>query len=89
MGQRTAPEESFLQKEEEKASINEMNKFYIKMIDQLELFRIDKQDFEDLHNYKELEILMTNRLIKKEVIDMADRLEEMSEVINNQSKLLQ
>ena len=25
----------------------------------------------------------------KEVIDMADRLEEMSEVINNQSKLLQ
>ena len=66
-----------------------MNKFYIKMIDQLELFRIDKQDFEDLHNYKELEILMTNRLIKKEVIDMADRLEEMSEVINNQSKLLQ
>ena len=41
-------------------------------MDQLESFKLDKQDFEELHEYKKAEILMTNRFIKKEVIDMAD-----------------
>ena len=50
--------------------------------------KYDKQDFEDLHDYKEAEILMTNRFIKKEVIDMADLLEEMSEIIINQNRFL-
>lgn len=37
-------------KEAERANIIEMNKVYVKMMDQLEYFRIDKHDFEDLHD---------------------------------------
>lgn len=43
----------------------------------MEYFKLDKQDFEDLHDQKGVEILMTNRFIKNEVIEMADRMDEM------------
>lgn len=70
-------------KESERLNIIEMNKVYVKMMDQLEYFRIDKHDFEDLHDQKGVEILMTNRFIKKEVIDMADRMDDMQDIIMN------
>jgi hypothetical protein len=70
-------------KDVEKANIIEMNKCYVKMTDQLEYFRYDKQDFEELHDQKGTEMLNINRFIKKEVIDMADRMDDMQETIQN------
>ena len=88
MGNASRDEAASLQKSVERSCIIEMSRNYVKMVEQLEYFKYDKQDFEDLHDYKEAEILMTNRFIKKEVIDMADLMEEMSEIIIAQNKFL-
>lgn len=68
----TQPDTIMADNEGERACIIEISKNYIRLMDQLESFKLDKQDFEELHDYKKAEILMTNRFIKKEVIDMAD-----------------
>ena len=88
IGNASRDEAASIQKSTERNCIMEMSRHYVRMVEQLEYFKYDKQDFEDLHDYKEAEILMTNRFIKKEVIDMADLLEEMSEIIINQNKFL-
>jgi hypothetical protein len=45
------------------------------MLRQLEMFKYDKAHFDELQDYRSEEIVMSNRLIKKEVVDMADMVE--------------
>jgi len=45
------------------------------MLQCLEEFKYDKNHFDELTDVKSEEILMSNRLIKNEVVDMADIVE--------------
>jgi hypothetical protein len=45
------------------------------MLQCLEEFKYDKNYFDELNDAKSEEILMSNRLIKNEVVDMADIVE--------------
>ena len=42
--------------------------------------------FDDMTDLKSQEVLMSNRLIKNEVVDMADVIEKMSDVVLFQNK---
>lgn len=61
--------------------IESMNSVYEQLLDELEEFQRDKDDFHVIGDFKEQEILMSNRLIKKEVIDMADMVESLHAII--------
>ena len=59
----------------EKEYIITMNKLFAQMLQCLEEFKYDKNHFDELTDFKSEEILMSNRLIKNEVVDMADIVE--------------
>lgn len=79
---------SIAQRAVERSLVVEMSKYHSRMVDSLEYFRNDKKDFDNIKELKETEILMTNRFIKKEIIDMADLMEEMNATIINQGIML-
>ena len=54
----------------------------------LDMFKLESGELRKLKEEKTKEQLMINRLIKNEVIDMADRLERLEEVMANQSSML-
>ena len=45
------------------------------MLQNLEVFKLDKAHFDELQDYRIEEISTSNRLIKKEVVDMAHMLD--------------
>lgn len=61
-----------------------MQQALLKLQIQLENFRIDREELRELQDQKEREILMSNRLIKTEVIDIAVMMDEITEVIDRQ-----
>lgn len=66
---------------EERLVLLQMGEVYIKMIQQLELLQFDHEDFKRTIEQQDHEMLMTNRLIKKEVIDIADLVEHVSKIL--------
>ena len=75
-------EEQQLCLEKEKQNITKMNQLFIALLHQIDTFQFNKHGFDDLNDKVETEILMQNRLIKKEVIEMADMVEEMQNQIS-------
>ena len=65
----------------EKEHIITMNKLFAEMLQSLDEFKFDKLHFDDLTDVKSHEVLMSNRLIKNEVVDMADVIEQMSDIV--------
>lgn len=66
---------------EEKTLLAEMGIKYFEMIQQLRMFQFDNEDFKKTIEIHERELKVTNRLIKKEVIDTADLVEQVSKVL--------
>lgn len=66
--------------------VDQMSDVYDCMLVELEEFQRDKDYFQIVGDFKESEILMSNRLIKKEVIDMADMIEKLTKMVREQSK---
>lgn len=79
----------YVQRAIERGLVIEMSKIHTRMVDSLEYFNTDKRDFDNMKELKETEILMTNRFIKKEIIDMADLMEEMNETIQIQGRMIE
>lgn len=55
-----------------------MNEFYEQMVLSLKTFKDDKVDYEDLLDETQQEITKSTRVIKREVIDMADMIDRQS-----------
>lgn len=55
----------------------------------LEDFRRQKQDYHALQHRDQQEMLMTSRILKREVIDMADTMDVMTDVIQRQDQSIQ
>ena len=51
-------------------------------------FNILRDELKELYDYKEKEILKTNRLLKNEVIEMAEAIDEISEVVFRQDLVI-
>ena len=56
----------------------EMNHIFTELQDSLKIFFVDKGDYDMLLDENEVEMLHSNRVIKKEVVDMSDLMEKMS-----------
>lgn len=67
--------------EEERMLLLQMGEAYILMIEELQVLQFDHEDFKRTIEQHDHEMLMTNRLIKKEVIDIADLVEHVSKVL--------
>ena len=72
-----------------------MNEFYEQMVLSLKTFKDDKVDYEDLLDETQQEITKSTRVIKREVIDMADMIDRQSalmlsqdEQIKNQARII-
>ena len=65
-----------------------MNEYWIYFQDSLIEFKIDKDNYESTLDENDVEQLNTIRVIKKEVIDMADIMDKMSGIIISQNKKL-
>lgn len=59
-----------------------MTNTYTRMIKQLKEFKSSKKEKRAANEIHELEILNNNRIVKNEVIDMADEVEELHNKIN-------
>lgn len=64
----------------------EMTNTYTRMIKQLKEFKSSKKQKTAANEFTEQEILNNNRIVKNEVIDMADEVEELHNKINGQDK---
>ena len=58
------------------------------MMDMLAQFKHESNELRKLKDEKNEEQLMLNRLVKNEVIDMADRVEEIQRMLLTQNKLI-
>jgi hypothetical protein len=58
-----------------------MNTAYFEMSISLSQFYLDKQELSTVLKARDIEISTTNKLIKKEVIDVAELMESVSKVI--------
>lgn len=58
------------------------------MLDMLSLFHAESGELRRLREEHNSEQYHINKLIKKEIIDMADRMETMQETINCQSEMI-
>ena len=65
----------------EKVLLKDMGETFYKIVIQLQEFEFVYSDFRSVQDAKDHELLMTNRLIKKEVIDIADLQEQVSKVL--------
>ena len=59
-----------------------------RMLDMLSLFREESGELRRLKEERNSEQFAMNKLIKNEIIDMADRMETMQETINYQSEMI-
>ena len=59
----------------------QMSQLYYSLILQLSKFQFDRNELRQIQDSHDNEILMTNRLLKKEMIDMADLVESVSKVL--------
>ena len=55
-----------------------MNSQFIQMLDQIEVFKSENNDLEEFADNSQNEILYSNRIIKREVLDIADLVEKVS-----------
>lgn len=53
------------------------------MIEALDEFNLESQELRKIRQLRSQEQLLTNRLIKNEVIDMAERIEKIEKLIQN------
>ena len=67
---------------------NAMNEYYQIFQNTLIDFKVDRANFETTQDENEVEQLDSIRVIKKEVIDMADIMDKMSGIIISQNKKL-
>ena len=63
-----------------------MNEVFIKLQESLKVFISDKEQYDKLLDENEVEMLNSNRVIKKEVIDMSDLVEKISSIILSQNQ---
>ena len=63
----------------------EMNAIYIKLQESLKDFIVDKKQYDVLLDENATEMLNSNRVIKKEVIDMSDLVEKLSQIVLTQN----
>ena len=75
----------FTLRKKEREIVTAMNKLYVDMVIQLQYFKQDKYDFEDLQDGKANEIKALTRSVKKEVIDIADQVDTMANQMNEQN----
>ena len=61
-----------------KKQIQEMNSQFIQMLDQIEVFKSENNNLEEFADNSQNEILYSNRIIKREVLDIADLVEKVS-----------
>lgn len=62
-----------------KKHIDEMKSEYMKMLDQIEIFKNENNDLDEFADNSQNEILFCNRIIKREVLDIADLVEKVSQ----------
>ena len=63
-----------------------MNEIFIKLQESLTDFTVDKEQYDKLLDENEVEMLNSNRVIKKEVIDMSDLVEKISTIVLTQNQ---
>ena len=63
-----------------------MNEIFIKLQESLTDFTVDKEQYDKLLDENEVEMLNSNRVIKKEVIDMSDLVEKISTIVLSQNQ---
>lgn len=71
------PNQTRSQRHVEKIRFRSMNTAFSQMLLQLEEFKATREEFKHLQDKKDQEMVITNRLIKKEVIDIADNLDDL------------
>ena len=63
-----------------------MNEIFIKLQESLTDFTVDKEQYDKLLDENEVDMLNSNRVIKKEVIDMSDLVEKISTIVLTQNQ---
>lgn len=58
-----------------------MNDIYITLQESLQDFIEDKGEYDKLLDENEVEMLHSNRIIKKEVIDISDVVEKLTQIV--------
>ena len=66
-----------------------MQETYQQLTEELNLFWYASEELRLLQDTNEQEILLTNRIIKKEVLDMADLMEQMYKTMNLQNERIE
>ena len=66
-----------------------MNQLFVQLVESLDEFKLHKMFFKDLYDDKQSNINLMVKIVKNEVIDIADSVEKMSrrieQSINNQN----
>ena len=63
-----------------------MNEKFISLQESLETFKEEKDEYDKLLDENEVEMLHSNRVIKKEVVDMSDLVEKLGKIILTQNQ---
>ena len=61
-----------------------MNDMFDKMKESLILFKEDKNNYEQMQDETQVEMLNTSRIVKREVIDMSDMIDKICNVLLQQ-----
>ena len=65
-----------------------INQVYVDIILQLQFFKQDKYDFDELQDGKANELNVLTRNVKKEVIDIADQADQIANQMEERSQII-